>query len=40
MFKVVDNYYLDTCIWLNLWKKEEGNGKILFWKAALELYNY
>lgn len=28
-------YYLDTCIWLNLFKKEEGpNKKIEYWKIT------
>lgn len=27
-------YYVDSCIWLNLWQKEESNNGILYWKIA------
>lgn len=28
------SYYVDSCIWLNLWQKEESNTGILYWKIA------
>lgn len=33
-------FYLDSCIWLNLFKKEEGNRNIPFWKSASDFIEF
>jgi len=31
-------YYVDTCIYLNLWQKEESNSGLPFWKYAKDFF--
>jgi len=34
------SYYVDSCIWLNLWQKEESNTGILYWKIAKDFLEH
>jgi len=34
------SYYIDTCIYLNLWQKEESFSGVKYWKIAKNLFEF